>query len=87
MVVALTASANAASQMRRVAQDGYGSWLRDNALTRPATVHDPVNLVRHGQSEQFFPVGRSGSAPESLWGVLGKVWSGIGTQGVSTLTG
>ena len=26
MVVALTAGANAASQMRRVAQDGYGSF-------------------------------------------------------------
>jgi hypothetical protein len=25
-----------------------GSWLRDNALTQAATVHDPVNVVRHG---------------------------------------
>jgi hypothetical protein len=50
-----------------------GSWLRDNALTQPATVHDPVNVVRHGRSEQFFPVGRSGTASESSWGVLGKV--------------
>src|ERR1700704_6426417 len=24
-----------------------GSWLRDNALTQRATVHDPVNVVRH----------------------------------------
>ena len=31
-----------------------GSWLRDNALTQPATVHDPVNVVRHGRFEQFF---------------------------------
>jgi len=31
--------------------------LRDNALTQPATVHDPVNVVRHGRSEQFFRVG------------------------------
>jgi hypothetical protein len=30
-----------------------GSWLRDNALTQPATVHDPVNVVRHGRSEQM----------------------------------
>jgi hypothetical protein len=45
----------------------YGSWLRDNALTQPATVRDPVNVVRHGRSEQFFPVGRSGAASESSW--------------------
>src|SRR6266436_4687821 len=57
-----------------------GSWLRDNALTRPATVHDPVNVVRHGRSEQFFPVGRSGTASESSWGMLGEVWLEIGTQ-------
>jgi hypothetical protein len=31
-----------------------GSWLRDNALTRSAPVHDPVNVVRHGRFEQFF---------------------------------
>jgi hypothetical protein len=31
-----------------------GSWLRDNALTRSATVHDPVNVVRHGRFAQFF---------------------------------
>src|SRR3982074_745542 len=54
----------------------YGSWLRDNALTRPATVHDPVNVVRHGRSEQFFPVGRSGAASESSC----KLWLEIGTQ-------
>ena len=34
----------------------YGSWLRDNALTRSATVHDPVNVVRHGRFEQFLPL-------------------------------
>jgi hypothetical protein len=28
-----------------VAYVGSGSWLRDNALTQPATVHDPVNVV------------------------------------------
>jgi hypothetical protein len=33
---------------------GNGSWLRDNALTPPATVHDPVNVVPHGRSENFF---------------------------------
>jgi error-prone DNA polymerase len=32
----------------------YGSWLRDNALTQPATVHDPVNVVGDGRPEQFF---------------------------------
>jgi len=52
--------------------------LRDNALTQPATVHDPVNVVWHGGSEQFFPVGRSGAASESSWGLLGKVWFEIG---------
>jgi hypothetical protein len=26
----------------------FGSWLRDNALTQAATVHYPVNVVRHG---------------------------------------
>src|SRR6266849_6655143 len=57
-----------------------GSWLRDNALTQPATLHVPVNVVRHGRSEQFFPVERSGTASESSWGMLGKVWLEIGTQ-------
>jgi hypothetical protein len=55
-------------------------WLRDNALTQPATFHDPVNVVRHGRSEQFFDVGRPGAASESSWGMLGKVWLGIGAQ-------
>src|SRR6266404_2485089 len=55
-------------------------WLRDNALTQPATPHVPVNVVRHGRSEQFFPVERSGTASESSWGMLGKVWLEIGTQ-------
>src|SRR5713101_3390358 len=59
---------------------GNGSWLRDNALTQPATLHVPVNVVRHGRSEQFFPVERSGTASESSWGMLGKVWLEIGTQ-------
>jgi hypothetical protein len=54
--------------------------LRDNALTQPATVHDPVNVVRHDRAEQFFPVGRPGAASESSWGVLGKVWLEIRTQ-------
>jgi hypothetical protein len=54
--------------------DSFGSWLRDNALTQPTTVHDPVNVVRHGRFEQFFPVGRSGAASESSWGMLGKIW-------------
>ena len=58
--------------------DRFGSWLRDNALTQPATVHDPVNVV--GRSEQFFPVGRSGAASESSWGMLGRVWLKISTQ-------
>jgi hypothetical protein len=57
-----------------------GSWLRDNALTQSATAHDPVNVVRHGRFEQFFPVGRSGAASESSWGMLGKVLLEIGTQ-------
>jgi hypothetical protein len=57
-----------------------GSWLRDNALMQPSTVHDPVNVVLHGRSEQFFCVGRSGAASESSWGMLGKVWLGIGVQ-------
>ncbi len=69
--------------------DGHGydndaverrSWLRDNALTEPTTVHDPVNVVRHGRSEQFFPVGRSGAASESSWRMPGKVWLEIGMQ-------
>src|SRR5713226_2342833 len=83
-------------QRQREAFDGYtfksiqtggvrpnvrlGSWLRDNALTQPATLHVPVNVVRHGRSEQFFPVERSGTASESSWGMLGKVWLEIGTQ-------
>jgi len=33
---------------------GSGSWLRDNALARSATVRDPVNVVRHGPFERFF---------------------------------
>jgi len=57
-----------------------GSWLRDNALTQSATAHDPVNVVRHGRFEQFFPVGRSGAASESSWGMLGNVLLEIGTQ-------
>jgi hypothetical protein len=48
MVVALDADANAASRTRRVVQNNYGSWLRDNARTPPAIVDDPVNVVRHG---------------------------------------
>jgi len=64
----------------------YGSWLRDNALPQPATVHDPVNVVRQGQSEQFFPVGRSWTASELSWAMLGKGWPEIGSQWVSTLT-
>jgi hypothetical protein len=63
-----------------------GSWLRDNALTHPATVYDPVNAVRHGRSEQFFPVGRSG--PPLSYG--GECWARPGSRsarnGVSTLT-
>src|SRR5712672_2399973 len=59
-----------------------GSWLRDNALTQPATLHVPVNVVRHGRSEQFFPVERSGTASESSCGMLGKVSLEIGTQWV-----
>src|SRR5258706_7945118 len=35
----------------RGAYVAYGSWLRDNALMQFATVHDPVNVVRHGRSE------------------------------------
>src|SRR6266446_5495661 len=73
----------AGGKMRHAARRPHvrsGSWLRDNALTRPATVHDPVNVVRHGRSEQFFPVGRSGTASESSWGMLGEVWLEIGTQ-------
>src|SRR6266403_2051378 len=45
-----------------------------------ATLHVPVNVVRHGRSEQFFPVERSGTASESSCGMLGKVWLEIGTQ-------
>src|ERR1700733_15519827 len=67
----------AASDVRNV---GSGSWLRDNALTRAGNVHDPVGVVRHGRSEQFFPVGRSGAASESWRGTPGMVWLGIGTQ-------
>ena len=62
------------------------SWLRDNALPQPATVNDPVNVVRQGQSEQFFPVGRSGTVSELSWAMLGKGWPEIGSQWVSTLT-
>jgi hypothetical protein len=58
----------------------FGSWLRDNALTQPATVRDPVNVVRHGRFEQFFPVGRSEAVSESSWGMLSKVLLEIGTQ-------
>ena len=61
-------------------------WLRDNALPQPATVNDPVNVVRQGQSEQFFPVGRSGTVSELSWAMLGKGWPEIGSQWVSTLT-
>src|SRR5258708_21491600 len=57
-----------------------GSWLRDNALTQPATLHVPVNVVRHGRSEQLFPVERSGTASEAACRMLGKVWLEIGTQ-------
>ena len=53
--------------------------VRD-ALTRAENVHDPLSVVRHGRSEQFFPVGRSGAASESRRGMLGMVWLGIGTQ-------
>src|SRR6266436_5727916 len=73
-VIAPTPRWNAISNGR------FGSWLRDNALTQPATLHVPVNVVRHGRSEQFFPVERSGTASESSWGMLGKVWLEIGTQ-------
>jgi hypothetical protein len=66
--------------------DDEGSWLRDNALPQPATVNDPVNVVRQGQSEQFFPVGRSGTVSELSWAMLGKGWPEIGSQWVSTLT-
>jgi hypothetical protein len=38
----------------RVVHVRLGSWFRDNALMQFATVHDPVNVVRHGRSEQFF---------------------------------
>ena len=69
-----------------VDESGSGSCLRDNALTQPATVHDPVNVVRHGRSEQFFPVGRSGAASESSWGKLAEAWFEIGAQWVSPLT-
>ncbi|MGA7209853.1 MAG: hypothetical protein WBX78_13315, partial [Pseudolabrys sp.] len=69
-----------------LAQDRYGSWLRDNALPQPATVNDPVNVVRQGQSEQFFPVGRSGTVSELSWAMLGKGWPEIGSQWGSTLT-
>ena len=30
----------------------YGSWLRDNALTRAENLYDPVSVVRHNRSEQ-----------------------------------
>src|SRR5260370_33370271 len=49
-----------------------GSWLRDNALTQPATLHVPANVVRHGRSEQFFPVERSRTVSESSWGNAGQ---------------
>ena len=53
--------------------------MRDNALTRSATVHDPVNVVRHGQFEQFC-CWSIRTVSESSWGMLGKVWLKIGTQ-------
>jgi hypothetical protein len=42
---------------------GCGSWLRENALTQPATVHDPVNVVRRGRSEHFFLLDDQGPPP------------------------
>src|SRR5258708_12112338 len=63
-----------------------GSWLRDNALMQFATVHDPVNVVRHGRSEQFFPVGRSGPSLSHR----GECWASPDSRsapnGPSTLT-
>src|SRR5260370_37322180 len=47
MVVALTGGTNAASQMRRAAQDRYGSWLRENSETEFANrnfVSPSINL-------------------------------------------
>jgi hypothetical protein len=41
-------------RVHRVRDVCWGSWLRDNALTQPATVHGPVNVVRHRRSEHFF---------------------------------
>src|ERR1700736_2892732 len=52
-----------ASPLRPVDEVRCGSWLRDNALTQPATVHDPVNVVRHGRSEQFFLLDDQGPPP------------------------
>ena len=62
----------------------FGSWLRDNALTQAPAVHDPVNAVRHGQSEQFFLLDDQGPPPSQLRGVLGKSGSRSAAKGLHT---
>jgi len=54
--------------------------LRDNALTPPAIVDDPVNVARHGGSEHFFLLDGQGPPLSHRGGVLGKVWFEIGPQ-------
>jgi hypothetical protein len=61
-----------------------GCWL--NRSTQPATVHDPVNVVRRGRSEIFFLLDDQGPPLIHRGGVLGKIWFEIGTQWGSTLT-
>ena len=78
-----TGDDDARRQNDKPCRSGCQDFDKDHELEElDASLNPDIGHNGHGRFEQFLPVGRSGAASESSWGMLGKAWLEIGSQWV-----